>query len=326
MTRPQAHEQLTAGLGQARQVQLSTGPVAYFDTGDPEQGAAGPGGPPLLLLHGIMTNGALWRHVAPALAARHRCLTLQLPLGSHTVPASPDADLSPSGLTRMLLEFMDTLGLSKATVLANDTAGVLTQTLLVQHPDRLVAAVLTPCDAFDNFLPRAFLPLRAAALLPGGLKLVGLLLQWPPARHLPITYGWLTRRHLPAALWDSYLQPLRRDRRIRHDLHKVLRGVSSSYTAALARQLHQVRIPVLIAWAQEDRLFPLRHADWLAALLPHAHLVSTADSYSLVPEDQPNWLADEVLAFLGSHSHSDTDPAAEQCLPPTPARPGPTAS
>jgi hypothetical protein len=44
---------------------------------------------------------------------------------------------------------------------------------------------------------------------------------------------------------------------------------------------------VLLAWAEEDRLFPLELAHRLAGLLPQATLVTIKDSYTFVPEDQP---------------------------------------
>ena len=75
-------------LGEARELELAAGRVRAHVTGD---------GPPIVFLHGVLVNANLWRKVVPTLAARRRCVTLDLPLGSHLEPM-PRADLSPPGL------------------------------------------------------------------------------------------------------------------------------------------------------------------------------------------------------------------------------------
>ena len=54
---------------------------------------------------------------------------------------------------------------------------------------------------------------------------------------------------------------------------------------------------VLLAWASEDRVFPVRDAERLLADLPNARLELIGDSYTFTPEDQPRQLAELVAAF-----------------------------
>jgi len=56
--------------------------------------------------------------------------------------------------------------------------------------------------------------------------------------------------------------------------------------------------PALVAWASEDRLMPREHGRRLAELLPQGRLVEIADSYTLIPEDQPDRLARELREFV----------------------------
>lgn len=56
--------------------------------------------------------------------------------------------------------------------------------------------------------------------------------------------------------------------------------------------------PVLVVWAEEDRLMPRDHGPRLAALYPDARLVTVLGSATLVPEDQPELLAAELRRFL----------------------------
>jgi pimeloyl-ACP methyl ester carboxylesterase len=58
--------------------------------------------------------------------------------------------------------------------------------------------------------------------------------------------------------------------------------------------------PVLVAWASEDSLMPREHGRRLAELFPEGRLIEIDNSYTLVPEDQPDLLADRMLEFLRS--------------------------
>jgi pimeloyl-ACP methyl ester carboxylesterase len=79
-------------------------------------------------------------------------------------------------------------------------------------------------------------------------------------------------------------------------------GTVHRHTLAAARSLPQFTKPVLLAWAEEDRLFHLHLAHRLAGLLPHATVVPIPDSATSVPEDQPELLARLVVDFAPAHA------------------------
>jgi pimeloyl-ACP methyl ester carboxylesterase len=56
----------------------------------------------------------------------------------------------------------------------------------------------------------------------------------------------------------------------------------------------------MLAWAVEDRFFKLSFAERLAATIPGATLEKIEDSYTFVPEDQPERLAELIGAFAGA--------------------------
>ena len=60
-------------------------------------------GEPIVFVHGALVNANLWRKVVPILAPDFRCITLDMPLGSHEL-AMPDADLSPTGLADLIAD------------------------------------------------------------------------------------------------------------------------------------------------------------------------------------------------------------------------------
>lgn len=266
---------------------LPQGPLAYLEDGE---------GPPVLFLHGVLANALLWRRVMGQLPG-FRKIAPHLPLGSHPLPLAARADLSPDGLARLVLDFMDALNLPEATLVANDTGGAVAQLLATHFPERVTRLVLTNCDAFSNFLPPLFRYLQAAGHVPASLGLIPLLARVPRLQRLPFTYGHLARRLPPQEVMRAYLMPSR-DPGVRRDLGKVLRGIHPSVTERAARALPAFTHPALIVWAQEDRHFPIEHAEALARLLPNSRLVRVPDSLTFLPEDQPDVLAAHLHAFL----------------------------
>jgi pimeloyl-ACP methyl ester carboxylesterase len=89
------------------------------------------------------------------------------------------------------------------------------------------------------------------------------------------------------------LRPLLTQREIRRDLAKHLRAAAKDpgVMVATAEGLRGFDRPALVVWAAEDRVMPPEHGRRLVELLPHAQLLEVADSYTLIPEDQPGQLA-----------------------------------
>ena len=271
------------------EVHLPQGTIRYREDGT---------GEPLLFVHGVVVNGDLWRKVVPRLSKDFRCIVPDWPLGSHEEPMSPDADLSPPGLARLVVDFMDALGLETATLVGNDTGGAVCQLVAAEYPDRVSRLVLTSCDLYDRFPPPVFKPLAALVKIPGATWLIAQSLRPRFAQRLPIAFGWVTKRHPEKAIVESYLKPGRSSRGVRRDLSKVFGSVDSRYTIEAAKKLESFDKPVLLAWAEEDKLFPLEYAQRLAAAVPDGTLEVIPDSYTFIAEDQPDRLADVIAAFV----------------------------
>jgi len=273
----------------ARKVELGAGPIAYREFG---------AGPPLLFVHGLLVNGLLWRKVVPQLSDRFRCIVPDWPLGSHLEPMRGDADLTPPGLARIIAEFVDALSLDGATIVANDTGGALSQIACADFPQRVGGLVLTPCDMFDNFLPPMFKPLQAIGSTAFGVSLIAQLMRPRAVRNSPLGFGLLAKRGVDAAASDEYVRAVLSSAGVRRDVAKVLRGISPRHTQAAAEKLRGFDRPVLLAWCDDSRVFPVEHARRMAAQLPHARVEVIADSYAFVPEDQPAQLAALIGDFM----------------------------
>jgi len=262
------------------QVELSAGTIDYDDTGGD--------GPVLVLLHGLLMDATVWDPVLEQLGGRYRCVRPTLPLGAHRRPMRPDADLSLPAVVALVAEFLDALELGEVTLVGNDWGGA--QLLTVWGLDERIARLaLVACEAFDNYPPG--LPGRtigALARVPGGLWPTMQALRLRPFRRAPGSWGWMSKRPVPAGVVDRWFAPATTSRAIRRDLAKYATSVPARRTLLeWSRAQAQFTRPVLVVWAPEDRLMPRDHGRWLVELYPDARLVEIADSYTIVPRDRP---------------------------------------
>ena len=271
-------------------VELGAGTVAYSETGPADA-------PPIVLIHGAFVDGTLWRKVVPGLEDSFRCIVPDLPLGSHRTPMREDADLTPPGLAALIAEFLAALELENVTLVGNDTGGALSQLVVTRHPERVGRLVLTPCDAYENFLPPAFRYLQVLSRIPGGIGSVALSMRFPIVRRTPLAFGWLAKHPIPGDVLAGWTAAITSDRDIRRDARKVLRGISNRYTLEAATKLRNFDGPTLLAWATEDRFFKPAFAERLAGDIPGSRLEWIDDSRTFVSEDQPERLAGLIREF-----------------------------
>src|SRR5215216_4778611 len=271
-------------------VDLDAGTIHYRESGS---------GRTVVFAHGLLVNGTLWRKVTPLLEARFRCIVPDLPLGSHREAMKPDADLTPPGLARILADFMTALDLEDVTLVGNDTGGAISQIVAANHPERLGGLVLTPCDAYENFLPPFFRPLQYAAKVPGLLTAVMQSTRIGAVQRSSLGFGLLISPDaIDPEVLDSWVRPYLGNAGVRRDTIKFLRSISNRYTLEAAERLRDFDRPTLIAWAPEDRFFKFRYAQRLAEEIPDARLVTIDDSRTFVSEDQPERLAEEIASFV----------------------------
>jgi pimeloyl-ACP methyl ester carboxylesterase len=274
------------------EVQLSAGTIEYEDTGGD--------GPILVFSHGLVMDGSLWRNVVAELRGDYRCVLPVLPLGSHRRAMRTNADLSMRGQALLLAEFLERLECKDVTLVVSDWGGPL---LLAGEgrAERIGRLVICSCEAFDNVPPG--LPGRMiglAGLLPGGLYVALQQLRLRSFRGLPIAFGWMIKGPLPHDLLDRWFRPSQTTRAVRRDLGKYVRSARQGRRdlRAASERLADFGRPTLVVWAAEDRVMPPEHGRRLAELLPAARLVEIADSYTLIPVDQPIALAHTMREFL----------------------------
>ena len=279
-------------LGERHILHLPEGPIEYRVAG---------AGPTIVFLHGIIANGDVWRGVVAELAHDHRCITPDWPLGAHALAMQQSTDFSLPGIAAMVDGFLAAAGLDRVVLVANDTGGAVAQHVVADHPERIAALVLTPCDAFDNFVPLPIRHLRLLGRTPWGLWTLAQTLRWRWVQRLPIAFGLLTERAIPPEIMRSYTAPLRERSGTRKNFAALVRAIDPRHTVDVAKRLSDFARPVLLAWARERRrFFPLEHAYRLASLFTDAAVEVIEDSGPFVTEDQPTVLARAIRRFVAT--------------------------
>src|SRR3954468_14895485 len=277
-------------LGEQRSIDLPQGTISYRERGD---------GPPIVFLHGLWVNGDHWRKVVPLLADRYRCIAPDLPLGAHTTALRDDADLSAPGVARLIADFVAALDLRDVTVVANDTGDAPTQVLVTEHPERIGRVVLTPGDAFTNFLPWSIKPARLLAFVPPVFNAVLKTFRTRAGQWVLLVS--IARNFPEQEILEGYFGPPLADAGVRRDLREIIKRARPRYTLRAARKLRELKIPALIVWQRApSAVFPKAHGRRLARIIPDARYEEVAKTLAFIPEDQPARLAELVSEFVPS--------------------------
>lgn len=273
-----------------KQLDLPQGGIRYRDLGE---------GEPIVFVHGLLVNGRLWDGVAEALSGKgFRCIVPDWPMGSHSIPMSAEADLSGYGMARLVADLIEALELGPVTLVGNDSGGAISQIVATEHPEVVGRLVLTNCDAFDNFPPKLFSYLIWGAKVPGALTALAQPLRLKPLRRSPVAFGLLTKKRVDDEILEDWVRPGLDSGEIRRDTRKFINGISPKQTQKAAEKLPGLRAPALLAWAHEDRWFPVEHAERLAEIIPDARVERIDDAKTFVPLDQPERVAELIDGFV----------------------------
>jgi pimeloyl-ACP methyl ester carboxylesterase len=288
-----------SGDSTSHQIELATGVIDYSDSGGD--------GPPIVLLHGLLMDASLWDGVVADLSLDHRCVAPTLPLGAHRHGMTTGSDLSLEGVVSLVQELIESLDLDQVTVAGVDTGGAIVQLMMARRSPRIARSVLISCDAFENFPPglTGKMLVLTGKLPPAlfGLFMQQLRLRF--VRRLPIAFGWLTKRGDAAC--KRWMRPLLEQSEVRRDTVRVLRAIAAQPRLLLdaAERLPGFEGPALVVWSTRDRVMPPEHGRRLAELLPRGRFVEVADTYALIPLDQPARLAELIREF----TRTDDPPA-----------------
>jgi len=253
--------------------------VVYLDAGQ---------GPPVILVHGF--SGSMWQfeYQQAPLATAMRVITPDL-LGSGASD-KPELTYTPAQQVELFREFMDALGIQRASLVGHSMGAGLAIGMALTYPERVDRLILI--DGFpDHVHDRLASP-----------TLKRMLDMQPPV--WIVEFGnWLvgdstTASMLEEAIYDHrlltpvVLERSRRNRK-RPGLLAPLMMLPKNlplWEEGFAKRFAEIHHPTLIVWGAEDRLFPPSVGEAL-------HSTIAGSTLSLIPEAGhiPQWERPDIV-------------------------------
>ena len=273
------------------QVQTSSGPASYVDTGGPGRVA--------LFVHGLGTSSYLWRHVIDQLDGQHRCVAVDLPLHGHT-PAAADQDFSLPGFARFLAEFCEGLELNDIDLVANDTGGAISQVFATGHPELLHTLTLTNCETHKNMPPKVLLPAAWLAQMGLAARISPRLLLRDIRQGRKRFYGlgYQDIENLPEDLARFWLESQFATPELARQNQRIMTSLHARDLLAIEPALARLQVPTLIVWGTGDIFFRRKWAYWLRDTIPGATEVVELDRARIFFPDER---ATELTEALRRH-------------------------
>lgn len=218
-------------------------------------------GPPLLLVHGLMVTGEMFRPVIERLVSRYRLIVPDL--RGHGRSQGLPPPYSTVQLAADLARLLDHLSIDSATVLGYSQGGAIAQQLVLDHPqrcNRLVLACTYACNmaTFRERLEGEITPLLLHLL--GSRRFA----------QVVISQG-MKQLDKECANWLISLLATQNTRLMVSAWREMMAFDSRS-------RLTRIKCPTLIVAGANDTAVPIHHAKMLHAGIPGSRLVIVDDA------------------------------------------------
>jgi haloalkane dehalogenase len=269
-----------------RYAHTAFGNIAYIERGE---------GAVALFLHGFPLNSFQWRGAIERLSPYRRCIAADF-LGLGYTEVAPGQSVEPEAQVEMLVALLDSLGIPKVDLIANDSGGAIAQLFVVRHPQRVRTLLLTNCDTEIDCPPPAMQPVLELARQ--GKYVAEWLAPWLADKALarsPQGLGGMTftyPQNPSDEAIDYYLTPLVRNP---ERTHAYTLGLERNLLAGVEPLLRRSKVPVRIIWGTGDTIFLQEAADYLDRSFGNSRGVRRVEGAKLFfPEEFPEVIADEA--------------------------------
>ncbi len=231
---------------ESRSVQVEGHRVHYL--------AEGPAnGPVIVLVHGLGGRSEEWLNLARFLAKAGYRVDMPDLLGYGRSEKPADFSYSVQDEAGVVVGFLDALGLKRVDLGGWSMGGWIVQLVAGEHPDRIVRLMLFDSGGLSvkpAWNTRLFTPTTPAELS----RLNALLMPHPP--WVP---GFVARDILRVSNKNDWV--------VHRALDTMLTGRDTT-----DQLLPTLKMPVLIVWGAEDRIFPLSQGETMHRLVPGSEL------------------------------------------------------
>lgn len=244
-------------------------------------------GPHLVLIHGIGSSLFCWRWITPLLRTHFTVTTLDLP-GFGQSSKTPHARYGLDEQVERLNEFLNQLRIERPFLVGNSMGGNIALWFCLKYPDQAQGVTVIA-------------PATSPKLIPWGLSRwvwlaqpMSMLVSRPAMRWLH--QRTVSKRHLidRTQVEETFRTYGRQSPAVR----SFLLATEAIRDLRLARELSNLKKPVLILWGSRDRLVSRAVIEALEAALPEAESHVHMGGGHHLQEDEPEWVADKITTFF----------------------------
>ena len=265
---------------QSRSTTIDGTPVRWLEQGE---------GQPVVLVHGLPTSPALWRHVMPLLPDL-RVLAFELTGYGESIPAGEGRDLSVAAQADRLTAWLDSLDVGPVTLVGHDLGGGVVHIAAVRRPDLCAGLMITDGVGYDGW------PVPEVK----ALRLMAPLLSRLPAFALKPGFGvLLARGHDDADAgresFGIHYRPY-----AEHGggaaLTRPVTPLDVRDTLAVQDRLPTLGVPARVVWGVADPFMKLEYGERFARDLGTT-LRRIEGGKHFTPEDHPEVIAEEIRSL-----------------------------
>jgi pimeloyl-ACP methyl ester carboxylesterase len=283
-------------MNEVKVLQLHGDRIAYRDEGDGEV---------LLLIHGMAGSSETWRSVIPPLSKKFRVIAPDL-LG-HGESAKPRTDYSLGAFAVWLRDFLDELGVSRATVVGHSLGGGVAMQFVYQHPDYAQRLILISSGGLG---PDVGWVLRLLSA-PGAEFVLPIIAPPPVLSAGNKLRSWMkaagVRSPRGAELWSAYSSLS--DGQTRQSFLRTLRSVVD-YRGQAVSALNRLRLredlPVMAIWGERDGIIPVDHAYAAHDARADTRLEVLPDVGHFAQVEAPERVVELIEDFIATGERRDT--------------------
>ncbi|MBK4729471.1 alpha/beta fold hydrolase [Oxynema sp. CENA135] len=249
--------------------------------------------PPVLLLHGLPSQGYSWTEVMPILAERgFRAIAPDwIGFGNSDQPSNSQFNYTPAAFLKALSSLIDALDLDRFYLVVQGFLGSVGVQYALDNGDRVERLVMLNSPVLSS----ARLPWKLRQL---GLPFVGDMMTQDPLlvdRTLEGASGYgISEPDL-----DVYRKPFLTSSAAGRSLMTTIRRLNLKQTSAeIERGLREWEQPTLILWGLQDPWFPAIDAEDLAKLLPNSERVNLPEAGHYAQEHWSEDVGEAIAAFF----------------------------
>jgi pimeloyl-ACP methyl ester carboxylesterase len=261
--------------------------VHYQEFGDPSK-------PKMILIHGYTASTYVWQEAAPKLADDdfHVIAIDLLGFGYSDKPAW--FEYSIASQARVVEQFMNCLGIGRATLVGSSYGGAVAATVALDYPERVEKLVLVGAVINDEAVTNGVL--RLVAMSGVGEILSPFLIdsrRFLKARMrrtiAPANHHLITEERL-----DAVGRPLR----AKNAHHSVLTSARNWHASRIEEDAHLINQPTLLIWGENDTVIPIHNARKLYDSIVHSRLIVLKNCGHVPPEENPERFVEFVSSFV----------------------------